>query len=236
MKTSFIFAGAVIAVAAAATVARSAYPSGTPSSPAPASVSFSSETASALATDSAAAFDQKAVESPTSLVVYVAGEVRRPGLYQLPPTARAQAALHAAGGPTSRADLIAVNLAEPLHDGEELVIAPRGAYGSTSEADAPDGAELADGAGDPSVSTHTTHRTRRHHHRRKQKAPSAPVDLNSADETQLESLPGIGPGLAARIVSYRELNGPFSSVDDLLDVGGITERKFQRLAPYVILH
>jgi competence protein ComEA len=221
MKTSLIFAGAVIAVAAAATVARSAHstPAAPPSTP--------------LAVPTSAAFVEKTVESSGPLVVYVAGEVLHPGLYHLPSTARAQAALRAAGGPTKRADLVALNLAESLHDGEEIVVVPRGAYDVASDA------LSADAGTDASVRAPRKHTARHaHHHRRskKHKVPSAPVDLNAADETQLETLPGIGPGLAQRILAYRELNGPFTAVDDLLDVGGMTERKFQRLAPYVILH
>jgi len=173
------------------------------------------------------------------ITVYVAGEVRRPGLYALPATARAQAALHAAGGPTSRADLIAVNLAEPLHDGEELVIVPRGAFGDAADGSGTDGSGIDTSGSDISITparAHAGRHRRRHHRRTKHKLPSAPIDLNSADETQLESLPGVGPSLASRILAFRELNGPFSSVDDLRDIAGITERKFQRIAPYVLLH
>jgi competence protein ComEA len=209
----------VIALAAAAAVARSAHstPVALPSTP--------------LGVPTGAAFVEKTIESSGSLV-YVAGEVLHPGLYRLPSTARAEAALHAAGGPTRRADLVALNRAEPLHDGEEIVVVPRGTYDAASDA------QTADSSADGSASAPRKHTSRHgHHHRRtrKHKLPSAPIDLNAADETQLETLPGIGPGLAQRILAYRELNGPFTAVDDLLDVGGMTERKFQRLAPYVIL-
>lgn len=221
MKSSLIFVGAVIAAAAAATVARSAHstPVTLPSSP--------------LTMATTSSFARKAPENPTTVVVYVAGEVLHPGLYRLPTTARAQAALHAAGGPTGRADLIAVNLAQPLHDGQEIVIVPRGAYDVAAEAQ---GADSNTETGASTPRKHTSHHRHAHRRTKKHKAPSAPVDLNTADETQLESLPGIGPGLAQRILAYRELNGPFGAVDDLLDVGGMTERKFKVLAPYVILH
>ena len=126
MKSSLLFAGAVIAVAGAAALSRSAQssPSFAPSAPASAAIAFSTSDTSLARPDDVTTSTANA----GPITVYVAGEVRRPGLYALPATARAQAALHAAGGPTSRADLIAVNLAEPLHDGEELVIVPRGAF------------------------------------------------------------------------------------------------------------
>ena len=64
---------------------------------------------------------------------------------------------------------------------------------------------------------------------------SPPVDLNTADAAQLESLPGIGPSLADRIVAYRAINGPFASVDDLLDVNGITDTRLQDISPYLVV-
>jgi competence protein ComEA len=77
------------------------------------------------------------------------------------------------------------------------------------------------------------------HPRRKRAAPparpEASIDLNTADESVLESVPGIGPGLARRIVEYREANGPFASVDELADVSGITPRLQDELADAVVI-
>jgi competence protein ComEA len=61
------------------------------------------------------------------------------------------------------------------------------------------------------------------------------MDLNTAGEEQLATLPGVGANLAARIAAFRQLNGPFQTVDDLRDVGGMTEGMVDRLAPYVRL-
>ncbi len=63
--------------------------------------------------------------------------------------------------------------------------------------------------------------------------PVSDVDLNTADESELETLPGIGPSLASRIVTFREVNGPFASPDDLLDVSGMTEARLNAIQPYV---
>ena len=61
------------------------------------------------------------------------------------------------------------------------------------------------------------------------------MTLNTADEEQLQTLPGVGPSLAARIVAYRRVNGPFAMLDDVRDVNGMTDGKFERIAPYLLV-
>jgi len=151
-------------------------------------------------------------QSQAFVVVYVAGEVSHPGVYRLAAGGRAQAALRAAGGATGDADLVAVNLAEPLRDGEEIAVPARGA---------------ANGSG---------RRTRSARVRRVRKKDSLqPVDINTADAERLATLPGIGASLAARIEAYRRLNGPFQTIDEMRDVAGMTDGKVDRIAPYVRL-
>jgi competence protein ComEA len=180
-------------------------------------------------------------ERSPRIVVYVAGEVRHRGIYELAPTARAGDALRAAGGATASADLVAVNLAEPLSDGDEVAVPALG--------------EDAAPAGTRSRSHgrhHGRHKKRRHHRHRLlpesetaqatgaestadsgDREPTTVVRLNSADESELETLPGIGPALAERIVQFREQTGPYASTDDLLDVAGVTQTKLDAIAPYV---
>jgi competence protein ComEA len=165
--------------------------------------------------------------SPARLVVYVTGEVRHPGVYTLPASARADAALAAAGGSTAAADLVAVNLAEHLSDGEAFVVPPKG---SAAEPRSPGarhrgrGSRAGRGGGAARVARG----------RARKAPPAGSIDLNSANAAELERLPGIGPGLAERIVAFREQSGRFSRVDDLLDVAGMNERKLDELAPYVV--
>lgn len=171
-------------------------------------------------------------------VVYVAGEVARPGVYTLTGAARAVDALQAAGGPTRAADLVAVNLAQRVEDGAEIFVPPKGAV-------PPEAVAAADMPTDA-----TPRRSRsRHAHRRKRRkrmrssaydgqtapAMAAPVSLNAADAAELQTLPGIGPALAERIVAFREVNGPFASTDELLDVGGMTQSKVDALAPWLTI-
>lgn len=164
------------------------------------------------------------------VVVYVAGEVARRGVYSLPASARAVDALAMAGGAAADADLVAVNLAAPLSDGEEIAVPPKGAVFSASSPE-----RRASGPSRKRSAKLGPRRRRRGPSFAPDDGPAQLVDLNVADENELEALPGIGPALAARIVEFREANGPFASLDDLLDVGGMTQRKLDALEPYASL-
>ena len=220
---SLFFAG-VLGLAAAAALLRYARP------PAPAPAVFTLHAAAMGTAVPKRAFPpayRSIQQAQTRVVVYVAGEVAHPGVYSLDANWRAEAALRAAGGATAKADLVAVNLAEPLRDGEEIAVPALGAE-----------------EGEPRISSKRRSgaargsRLRKKHARTsrasKEDAPQ-PVALNTADEEQLQTLPGVGPSLAARIVAYRRVNGPFEMLDDLRDVNGVTDGKFERIAPYLIV-
>jgi competence protein ComEA len=128
---------------------------------------------------------------PRHVVVHVAGDVRKPGVVTLAAGARVVDAIDAAGGARRSADLSTVNLARPLVDGEQVRVGLP-----------------------PAVSQQPTLPEA-------EPAGSAVVDLNAAGITDLQTLPGIGPVLAERIVSYRDQSGPFRSVDQLREVSGI---------------
>ncbi|AMM21088.1 hypothetical protein AX769_14260 [Frondihabitans sp. PAMC 28766] len=142
--------------------------------------------------------------SPAGTVfVHILGQIARPGLYEVAPDARAIDVVTAAGGFTAAADQAALNLARPVVDGEQIVVPKPG------EAPAPTAAPIA-GAGDPA-------------------GADAPVDLNTADATALQALPGVGPATAQAILDWRAEHSRFESVDDLLDVTGIGDKKLERL-------
>ncbi len=140
------------------------------------------------------------------MAVHVAGAVRRPGVVRVPKGARVADALEAAGGAVPEAALDALNLARPLGDGDQVLVPLPGATPPNVPA-----------AG----ATNAGNGARR---------PDGRLDLNRASADELEELPGIGEVLAARIVSWREEHGPFTSVGQLRDVPGIGERTFQNLA------
>jgi competence protein ComEA len=162
------------------------------------------------------------------VVVYVAGEVRHPGVYTLPASARAEAAVAAAGGSTAAADLVAVNLAEHLSDGEAFVVPPKGVAAAPRS---PGVRGRGRGAGTRGAAS--TARSSRG--RGRKPTPASPIDVNAAGAAELEALPGIGPSLAERIVAFREQNGRFMRIDDLLDVAGMSEHKLEAIDPYVVL-
>jgi competence protein ComEA len=146
------------------------------------------------------------------IFIQVAGAVLRPGVYQVPADSRAFQAVLQAGGFTEDADQEAVPLASLLSDGCRLYVPRKGESVS--------GPVL---SGTPAGAAGGT------------TASSGPVSLNSATLEQLDSLPGIGPALAQRIVSYRESQGPFTSIDQLGDVPGIGPSKLEQLRPLVTL-
>jgi competence protein ComEA len=222
-----LFTLALVSVAAAAALFRSAQ-----AGHAPAAAFESIGPSAAPRAPESRAFqpgtERHARARASRVVVYVAGEVMRPGVYELAPGARAEAAIRAAGGLRPDADPLGVNLARPLEEGEELAVLARGDVASARGVSA--------GERTPRAGRHHGRRLRgasgaRH---RSHKAPDEPVDLNTADAAALETLPGIGPALAARIVEFRETNGPFASVDDLLDVAGTSPRLVEELAPYAL--
>ena len=139
------------------------------------------------------------------LYVHVAGAVRRPGLLRVASGARVAAAIARAGGPARAADLTAVNLAQPLEDGQQVIVPRRGGPGGSGgpAAAASGGSGAPAGASTPSLATATLE--------------------------QLDSLDGIGPTLAKRIVDYRESHGGFRSIEELREVDGIGEKRFAAL-------
>lgn len=141
-------------------------------------------------------------------VVYVVGAVRRPGLYRMPPGARVSAAVAAAGGFTALADPAGINLAARVADGEEL--------------DAPRVGQSARPA------------ARRTGRRVASASPAAQsVDVNTADAGSLAHVPGFGRVIAQRIVALREREGAYESLDELLDVAGVSAAKLARARPFL---
>lgn len=153
-------------------------------------------------------------------MVHVLGAVRRGGVVELPASSRVGDALERAGGATDDADLDRLNLARVLTDGERLYV-PRVGQQEVPEALGP----VADGAAaGPTAGTEGGGGTAG-----TGVEGSAVVDLNTADQTALETLPGIGPGLAGRIIAWRDEHGRFTAVEDLLDVSGIGDVRFAEL-------
>lgn len=147
--------------------------------------------------------------SANDIVLHVSGAVAKPGIVRVGEQARIVDAIEAAGGLTADADESAINLAQLVADGQHIHVpkvgeaAPPGSVGPTGSAGS-------DGTGDSVV-----------------------VDLNTASQAQLESIPGVGPVMAGKILAWRDANGKFVRVEQLLEVSGIGEKTLDNMRPYV---
>jgi competence protein ComEA len=167
---------------------------------------------------------------PAEVVVHVAGAVRKPGLYRLSLGARVDDALKAAGGAKAEANLDAVNLAARAEDGTQLYVPTR--------SEQPQGGASASIAPPPTVS-HNAHTSvsRASSHAEKLTSPGqGTVNINAATAEDLQKLPGVGPSYALRILQFRKDNGPFTNPEQLMDVSGIGEKKFEKMRPFVRIH
>lgn len=149
-----------------------------------------------------------------TIFVHVSGAVNAPGLYEIADGSRVAVAIEAAGGFSEDAVCDSVNLARVMTDGEMVVVA------SSTQA-AGDAAEGQGGAASGSVAGAGATRA------------SARVNINTASAGELETLPGIGAATAAKIVSDRQANGPFRTIEDLKRVSGIGDKKFEALADLI---
>lgn len=134
------------------------------------------------------------------VIVYVTGQVRNPGVYRLSSNARIADAIHAAGGASGLADLESINLAEKISDGQKVTV-PVKNFGASLP---------------PEQSALSSSQT------------PGKININAASQEQLESLPGIGPELAKRIMEHRKTR-PFQTAEELKDVPGIGDKKFNQL-------
>ncbi len=179
------------------------------------------------------------------IYVHVAGAVKHPSLYQLAPDSRVWHAIKAAGGPTAGADENAVNLAAKITDGEKIFVptkaaavhaaapppeamatrAPVSVPIAMRAAHAPVAAKSKGGAGAGAAGKPA----------KLVSASQGQVNINTANMEQLQELPGIGPAMAGRIVGYRQQAGQFQKAEDLMNVGGIGPKKFERIAPLIKL-
>jgi len=147
-------------------------------------------------------------ETPAgSVVVDVAGKVRRPGVATLPAGSRVVDALRKAGGARPGVDLSSLNLARVLVDGEQILVGVTPAPGVAASASSQPGAADA----------------------------GAMVNLNTATLDQLDGLPGVGPVTAQKILDWRTAHGSFTAIDELLEVDGIGEKTLADMAPHLTL-
>ncbi len=145
------------------------------------------------------------IEVP-QVIIHISGAVKNPGVYQLKSTDRVIDAVKIAGGAIEEANLDAINLAALLRDGQKIIIPYKISKNSDEENDDNIYINIED-----MYSSSTTDK----------------ININTANSNILQTLPGIGPVLSERIIEYRNQNGLFGIIDDIKDVSGIGEKKFE---------
>lgn len=143
-------------------------------------------------------------ETKEKIYVQISGEIKYPGVYEMENGDRVFQLVEKAGGLTENADLNSINLSKKLIDGEKVIIFAK--------------KEINENSTNISQSGTTSSQTK-----------SNLININTASKEELESLPGIGPTLAQRIIDYRETNGYFQTIEDIKKVSGIGDKKFEAI-------
>jgi len=142
------------------------------------------------------------------VIIHITGAVKNPGVYQLKSTDRIVDAVKIAGGETEEANLDLINLAALLKDGQKIIV-PYKIYTENGE-------EISNNINNNTEVMYSS-----------SSSISGKININTANANILQTLPGIGPVLSERILEYRNQNGLFGIIDDIKDVSGIAEKKFE---------
>ncbi|MCM3114898.1 helix-hairpin-helix domain-containing protein [Neobacillus sp. MER 74] len=151
-------------------------------------------------------------ELPEKIMVDVKGQIKQPGVYQANTGERVIDVISRAGGLTDKADQGMVNFAEHVKDEMIIYIPAKGEEGLSSPITS---------SGNPASSVGSQN--------------EAKININKADETELQNLPGIGPAKAAAIIEYRNTSGPFKTVEDLKNISGIGDKTFEKLKDLIAI-
>lgn len=175
--------------------------------------------------------------SAATIRIHVAGAVKKPGVYAIPSWYRVTDAVKKAGGPSPDADLDRINLADGLKDKEQLRIPSKGAAAQIqAHFPTPEPPPVVRQAGGHGMGRYPfagpAHASRRSG-ATQIAAVSGPINLNRATREELDTLPGVGPTTADRIIAYREQQGPFLRPEDLMNVKGIGPTRFERMRALV---
>jgi competence protein ComEA len=145
------------------------------------------------------------IQETSKIKIHITGEVLNPGMYEVEEGARIDDAIKTAGGATENADFNKVNLAYELSDGEKIYIP-----------------SIFDEEDEYTVSSN-------------EEKTSSKININKATSEELQTITGIGPSLASKIIEYRENNGKFSSIEELKNVSGIGDKKYESIKEYIVV-
>lgn len=161
------------------------------------------------------------------IVIYIIGEVKQEGVYELDEDSRISDAIEKAGGTKENADLSQINLAYKIEDGMRIYIPKKGELVQDKEKIEDKTQEVV--TGKSTDITNTTSVNTNLSTNKKSKTDIEKINLNKATQTELETLPGIGPSTAEKIIEYRKENGNFKNIEDIMNVNGIGESKYSKI-------
>ena len=167
--------------------------------------------------------EQEKVDITNKIMVYITGEVKNPGIYELEENSRIKDVIEKAGGLKETADITDINLATILQDEDKITIPTKDKKmeekQNTERIQSNKQSKTTEKSQNTtSISTNTTGKNQ-----------NTKVNINTATQTELETLPGIGPSTASKIVSYRKENGKFKSIEEIKKVNGIGESKYKKI-------
>lgn len=160
------------------------------------------------------------VEETMQIVVHISGNIVNPGVISLEEGSRLIDAINKAGGLTAEADISKVNLAYVLEDAQKIYI--------PSKNEEEEKEYVSDGSGDAGIVTDTSGKV-------ESTQEKLMININTASQAEFEKLPGIGSSIAIRIVNYRKENGKFNTIEDIKNVSGIGEAKFNNIKNYICI-
>lgn len=161
------------------------------------------------------------------IVIYIIGEVKQEGVYELDEDSRISDAIEKAGGTKENADLSQINLAYKIEDGMRIYIPQKGELVQDKEKIEDKTQEIVTGKRtDITTSTQVNSNLSTN---KKSKTDIEKININKATQTELETLPGIGPSTAEKIIAYRKENGNFKNIEDIMNVNGIGESKYNKI-------
>lgn len=172
--------------------------------------------------------DELEVINNEKIYVYITGEVNNPGIVVLPIGSRISDAIDYAGGVTSNADIMKINLVYMLQDGMKVNIPS-----SKELNDNPNFEYITMGSGDEKNDNKDFNALETTNNKSESAFKISNVNINTATQTELETLPGIGPSLALKIINYRKENGKFKSIEELKNVSGIGDNKYDEIKKYI---
>ena len=167
--------------------------------------------------------EQEKVDITKEIMVYITGEVKNPGIYELEENSRIKDVIEKAGGLKETADITDINLATILQDEDKITIPTKDKTmeekQNTERIQSNKQSKTTEKSQNTtSISTNTTGKNQ-----------NTKVNINTATQTELETLPGIGPSTASKIVSYRKENGKIKSIEEIKKVNGIGESKYKKI-------